>query len=170
MCPPSKILHASLLAIGAFAIACAPSRPSTAPTTTAAMAAATTTSADVDRPARDADVAPMTRPQDAVDYTALAEADGKEVVRALEGDLLTCYRRSVADNPHAHASLVLDIVVDADGSVKKVDVSGGAPLGERAVQCISARVYRARFAPVHGGGTLRYHVPLTLETDPPDVK
>jgi hypothetical protein len=33
-------------------------------------------------------------------------------------------------------------------------------LGDFGLQCITRRVERATFAPVHGGGTLRAEVPL----------
>jgi hypothetical protein len=89
------------------------------------------------------------------------EAENADAVFAsMHGDLLSCYKGRVAQYPKAHASLVVDVVVAPDGSVRTVETTGGALLGDRAMRCITQRIQRGSFAPVRGGGTLHIQIPL----------
>ncbi len=96
------------------------------------------------------------------DYHAAAVADADRVMASMRDDLLACYEKRLATNPQARAFVMLDIVLQADGRVRRVDATGGGMLGDAALTCMTSRVTRASFAPVHGGGTLRLQVPLTL--------
>jgi hypothetical protein len=79
---------------------------------------------------------------------------------AMQPDLLACYRAEWRHSPRAHASLTIDVLVDEDGSVRRVWTTGGAMLGDVGLACITRRVKRATFAPVWGGGTLQLSVPV----------
>ena len=92
-------------------------------------------------------------------------ADG--VFASMHGDLLACYRARVAELRDAHAYLMVDLVVAADGSVRKVETTGGALFGDRTMQCITRRIQRASFAPVRGGGTLHIQIPLNFTQQGP---
>jgi hypothetical protein len=54
------------------------------------------------------------------------------------------------------------IVVGPDGSVRRVETTGGAILGETTMKCIVERIQRATFDPPHGGGTLTIEAPFSL--------
>jgi hypothetical protein len=41
-------------------------------------------------------------------------------------------------------------------------------LGDAGLRCITRRIERAKFAPVHGGGTLRAEIPLLFRRLGPD--
>jgi hypothetical protein len=89
------------------------------------------------------------------------EAENADAVFAsMHDDLLSCYKARVAQYPKAHASLVVDVVVAPDGSVRTVETTGGALFGDRTVRCITQRIQRGAFAPVRGGGTLHIQIPL----------
>lgn len=96
------------------------------------------------------------------DHHAAAVADARAVIASMHEDLVACYKKGLATRPRAHGSPTFDIVIEQDGSVRKIETTGGAPLGEATMKCMATRMTRARFAPVHGGGTLRIHVPLIL--------
>jgi hypothetical protein len=91
------------------------------------------------------------------------EAENADAAFAsMHGDLLACYRARVAESPKAHASLVVDLVIAPDGSVRTVETTGGALFGDRTMRCITSRIRRAAFAPVRGGGTLHIQIPLAF--------
>lgn len=101
---------------------------------------------------------------DGVDYHAAAVTDANRVIGAMHDDLLACYRKRLATNPRAHASTTFDVILEPDGTVRRVETTGGAMLGDRALRCMTDRIQRGVFAPVFGGGTQRVHVPLTFRT------
>jgi hypothetical protein len=102
------------------------------------------------------------------DYHTADVANADEVFASIRGDLLACYKARVIESPNAHAFLVVDIVVAPDGSVRDVETTGGALLGNRTMRCITQRIQRAAFAPVRGGGTLHVQVPLSFTRGPAD--
>jgi hypothetical protein len=102
------------------------------------------------------------------DHHAAAVKNADEVFAAMHGDLLACYRARLAEVPWAHASIVAQIVVNEDGSVRRVETTGGAMFGERTMRCITGRIERATFVPVVGGGTRRIEMPLLFRTRPGD--
>ena len=87
---------------------------------------------------------------------------------AMRDDLLACYAARVRQKPEAHAFLGIDLVLEPTGAVRSVETTGGALLGDKAMKCIVERVKKAKFAPVHGGGTLQIHVPFTFRRVGPD--
>jgi hypothetical protein len=101
---------------------------------------------------------------DGVDHHAAVVAEADRVVGAMHDDLLACYKKRLVTHPRAHASLTFDIVLEPDGTVRKVETTGGAMLGDKAMRCMTERLARGGFAPVRGGGTLRVHVPMTFRT------
>jgi hypothetical protein len=96
------------------------------------------------------------------DYTQEETEDAGRVLDAMRPDLLQCYARRVRAYPQAHGFITVDVVIGPDGSVRAVETTGGAVLGETTMGCIVKRIERARFAPPHGGGTLRVRVPFSL--------
>jgi hypothetical protein len=110
-----------------------------------------------------------TSPQEsAEDYTTQAVETANVTLNAMHDDLLACYVARVKAYPKAHAFLTIDIVVAPDGHAQKVEVKGGALLGDGAMACIVNRVERGAFAAPPGGGTMRLEVPLTLRRMAPD--
>ncbi len=107
-------------------------------------------------------------PASTPDHHAAAVSNADEVFAKMHDDLLGCYAARVRQKPEAHAFITLDVLVEPDGSVRKVDTTGGAHLGDKAWKCIVDRVKRARFAPVRGGGTMQIHVPFTFRKVGPD--
>lgn len=101
---------------------------------------------------------------DGIDHHAAAVADADRVVAAMHDDLLLCYRARLRTHPRAHASLTFDVVLEPDGRVRRIETTGGAMLGDATLKCMTDRLEKGAFAPVHGGGTLRIHVPITLRT------
>lgn len=97
-----------------------------------------------------------------LDYHDADVANADAVFASMHDDLLACYKARVDEHPNAHAFLVIDVLVAPDGSVRNVDTSGGALLGEKTMRCITDRVGRAMFDPVRGGGTLHVQVPLAF--------
>jgi len=104
------------------------------------------------------------KPEYHVDEAQNADA----VFSTMHDDLLACYRARVAVSREAHATLAVDVLVAPDGSVRTVDATGGAALGDRTLRCIKSRIQRATFAPVRGGGTLRVKIPLTFALRDPN--
>lgn len=102
------------------------------------------------------------------DYHAEAVANVDEVFASMQGDLVACYKNALRRDPDARAFVQLDIVLGPDGSVWSVFATGGGRLGDAGMRCLTKRVERAHFAPVHGGGTLRVEVPLTFRRLGPD--
>lgn len=102
------------------------------------------------------------------DYHAADVANADAVFASMHDDLLACYQARIKERPNAHGFLVVDVIVAPDGKVGKVDTTGGALLGERAMKCIVDRVERATFDPVRGGGTLHVQVPLAFTRAPAD--
>jgi hypothetical protein len=100
------------------------------------------------------------------EHHAAAVANVDAVVASMHDDLLACYRARVATYPSAHASVTLSVLINPDGSVRSVTSTGGAMLGDAGLRCITRRVERAVFAPVHGGGTLRTEIPLLFRRLP----
>ena len=109
---------------------------------------------------------PPTRARDS-DTTQAVEA-ANVTLNAMHADLLACYTARVKVYPKAHAFLTVDIVVGPDGHVQRVEMKGGALLGDGATACIVNRIERGAFAPPAGGGTMRIEVPLTLRRVAPD--
>lgn len=101
-----------------------------------------------------------------LDYHDADVANADAVFASMHDDLLACYRARVGERPNAHAFLVIDVLVAPDGSVRNVDTSGGALLGDKTMRCITDRVGRATFDPVRGGGTLHVQVPLAFTRTP----
>ena len=101
---------------------------------------------------------------DGADHHAVAVADADRVIAAMHDDLLACYKQRLVTHPRAHATLTFDIVLEPEGKVRRIETTGGAMLGEKALRCMTDRLERGTFAPVHGGGTLRVHVPMTFRT------
>jgi len=95
-----------------------------------------------------------------LEYHVDEAENADSVFASMHGDLLACYKARVAERPNAHASLVVDLVVAPDGSVRTVDTTGGAIFGDRTMRCIASRIQRASFAPVRGGGTIHIQIPL----------
>ena len=102
------------------------------------------------------------------DYHDADVANADNVFASMHGDLLACYKARIGERPNAHAYLVVDMVVAPDGSVRSVETTGGALLGDRAMRCITQRIQRATFEPVRGGGTLHVQVPLAFTRAPVD--
>jgi hypothetical protein len=102
------------------------------------------------------------------DYNRAAVEDANRKVAEMHDDLLACYTKRLATKPSAHGFITVDIVVEADGHVRTVETTGGALLGEGAMACIVNRIKGATFAPVHGGGTQRIHIPFALRRVGPD--
>ena len=102
------------------------------------------------------------RPADGPDHHALATRNANEVLEAMQPDLLACYAKRVAVSPKAHAFLTVDVIIGPDGAVRHVETTGGALLGSATLGCLERRIRQATFAPPHGGGTLRIHVPFAL--------
>ena len=102
------------------------------------------------------------RPAELPDLHANALADANRVLANMNDDLLACYKMRVKQNPAAHAFLTTDILVGADGRVVRVDTTGGALLGDKAMACIVHRIEQAKFAPPYGGGTRHITVPFNL--------
>jgi hypothetical protein len=155
---------------GALSAACASAAPPPAGT-------ATTTAASVE-PGQEASMAPcvlecgnVTAVAGAVvipDHHAEAVANADAVFAAMHDDLVACYRPGAARDPHAHAFITVDVVLNPDGTVRSVATTGGAMLGDPGLACISRRVKRATFAPVWGGGTLHLSVPMSFKRLGPD--
>lgn len=102
------------------------------------------------------------RPADGPDYHALATENANTVLKAMHPDLLACYAKRVAASPNAHAFLTFDVVIGPDGTVRDVQSTGGALLGQATMSCLENRIRRGVFAAPHGGGTLHVHVPFSL--------
>jgi len=148
-------------------VACA-SKPAPQPevaTTTGAVtapAASTPATNDCEIVCSDVEVVAETPRVEQSDYHAAAVTDARGVIASIHDDLMTCYRQRLATHPRAHGSPTFDIVIDENGTVRKIDTTGGGPLGDATMKCMTSRMMRAHFAPVRGGGTLRIHVPLLL--------
>jgi hypothetical protein len=110
----------------------------------------------------------LTHPVESPDYNAQSAANANQVLEAMHGDLLACYKKRVAVNPNAHGFITVDILVEANGKVERVETTGGAVLGEGTMTCIVDRIKRASFDPVHGGGTQHIRVPFSLRRVTPD--
>lgn len=104
---------------------------------------------------------------DAETYTIKETENANDVMAAMHDDLLACYKARVRVVPTAHGTLTLDILIGADGKVRKIDTTGGDTLGT-AKDCIVKRVQNGAFDPPHGGGTLKIQVPVTLRLQNPD--
>lgn len=145
-------------------LACAngppPPRVATTTTTSAAVEPPSLEPASVACEGECGDVHVVAEP----DYHAAAVADADRVIASMHDDLLACYRQRLLTNARAHAFVTLDVLVEESGRVRSVETSGGAMLGEATLKCLRSRVARASFAPVHGGGTLHFQIPLTLRT------
>ncbi len=96
------------------------------------------------------------------DHHAAAVGNVDAVFASMHDDLLACYRARLARVPSTQAFVQLSLVLEPDGRVRSVDATGGGMLGPSGLRCLTRRVERAVFAPVHGGGTLRVEVPLTF--------
>lgn len=103
-------------------------------------------------------------PSPGPDHHGAAVENVDAVFAAMHDDLLACYRAQIVKTPSARAFVLLDLVLNADGSVRKVESSGGGMLGDAGLRCLTRRVERATFAPVHGGGTLHVQVPLVFRS------
>lgn len=110
----------------------------------------------------------VSRVADTPDYSAQATANANQVLGDMHGDLLACYKSRVAANPDAHAFLTIDVLIGPDGHVQLVETTGGALLGPVTMSCLTKRIQQGVFAPPHGGGTLRIHVPFSLRRTAPD--
>lgn len=104
----------------------------------------------------------LPRTHDGPDHTARATENAAQVLEAMHGDLLACYRRRIDVYPQAHAFITVEIVVDSGGRVRTVDTTGGANLGEATMACIVHRIRRATFERPHGGGTLTIVAPFSF--------
>lgn len=146
----------------ALVAACASShpRPAAVMTTTAALTGPPADDCEI--VCSNVDVTPETPRVEEPDRHAAAVADARTVIGSMHDDLVSCYKKGLATRPRAHGSPTFDIVIEPDGAVRKIETTGGAPLGDVTMKCMTTRMMRARFAPVHGGGTLRIHVPLIL--------
>lgn len=102
------------------------------------------------------------RADDDPDYHAKATEDANRVLERVRPELLACYKARVAVQPNAHGFITVDVIVGPDGHVLKVETTGGAILGPQTLSCITERLKGSTFAPPHGGGTLRIHVPFSL--------
>jgi hypothetical protein len=165
-------MKTSILAGCTLFLACASgpppklAEPSTQNTLTSAEVAPAESSVQCDLVCQGAELADHTAISP--DYTARAVADANRVFDAMHDDLLACYRTRLSANPGAHAFITVDVVIAPDGRVRGVETTGGANLGEATMHCIVRRVQRAHFEPVHGGGTLRFHVPFAFRRVGPD--
>lgn len=102
------------------------------------------------------------------DYHAADVVNADQVFASMHDDLLACYKARIGERPNAHAYLVVDLVLAPDGSVRSIETTGGALMGDRAMRCITQRIQRATFEPVLGGGTLHVQVPLAFTRAPVD--
>jgi hypothetical protein len=102
------------------------------------------------------------------DHNRAAVDNANEVIRGMHDDLLACYTKRLASRPTAHGFITVDIVLEAGGHVQDVETTGGALLGDGAMTCIVDRIKGGTFAPVHGGGTQRIHIPFSLRRVGPD--
>jgi hypothetical protein len=110
----------------------------------------------------------LRHPAESPDYNAQAVANANEVLEAIHPDLLACYKKRVAVNPKAHGFITVDITIEPDGHVRRVETTGGAVLGEGTMDCLVDRIKRATFEPVHGGGTQHIRVPFSLRRVAPN--
>ncbi len=173
-------LAVALCALALTAVACKEAPPPAAPSPTTSSAPTSSAPAgdapekcDLVCGAAQVTAGPTTTtagpaPSSTPDHHATAVANADEVFARMHDDLLACYSARVRQKPEAHAFLGIDVVLDPDGSVRSVDATGGALLGDKAMKCIVDRVKKGKFAPVHGGGTLRIHVPFTFRRVGPD--
>ncbi len=100
------------------------------------------------------------RPKVYPDYYAAAVKNAGDVFRSMRPDFRECYKEKLAANPEAHASIVFNVLIGPMGAVRSVEMTGGALLGDDGRECLAARVRKATFTPVHGGGTLRIKLPM----------
>ena len=96
-------------------------------------------------------------------YTQREIDNATDVLSAMTGDLLACYKQRLRANPKAHGYITVDITVGSDGRVRKVDTTGGAILGDQTMACIVRRIQQGVFEPPHGGGNIHVQVPFSLE-------
>jgi hypothetical protein len=158
-----RTVLAALFAGGGLAVTACQSAPPTPPP--AAAPVATTTGAEAplcDLHCEGAEVTPMPQRPQQPDHHAAAVANANQVLSAMHGDLLACYKDRVKVVPAAHAFMTIDVVINPDGTVRAVETTGGALLGDASIKCIVDRVKKATFAPVKDGGTLRIHAPFSL--------
>jgi hypothetical protein len=160
----TALVFLPLLASGLLVACGSTPAPKTA-TTTAAEAPPPATSpapepATCDLVCEGAQVVPRTA--ETPDFNQAAVEDANHVIGGMHDELLACYTKRLASRPTAHGFITVDIVVEADGHVRQVETTGGALLGEQAMACIVNHIKGATFAPVHGGGTQRIHIPFSL--------
>jgi hypothetical protein len=165
----------SLLFFGAALVAGCAATTSPRPPVATASSATSTTNGEVaaPEPVVECDLVCeraqiLSHPAESPDYNAQAVANANQVLEAIHGDLLACYKKRVAVNPKAHGFITVDIILEPDGHVGRVETTGGAVLGEGTMNCIVNRIKRASFEAVHGGGTQRIHVPFSLRRVAPD--
>jgi outer membrane biosynthesis protein TonB len=156
----------------ALLAACSSTPPAKAPVPAADPPAVTTTAAEAEAPptcdlvCEGAQV--IAKGAQTPDYNQAAVEDANRKITEMHDDLLACYTKRLASKPTAHGFITVDIIVEADGHVRNVETTGGALLGEGAMACIVTRIKAATFAPVHGGGTQRIHIPFALRRVGPD--
>jgi hypothetical protein len=114
--------------------------------------------------------APQMLPRAALEpnYTLEETNNANRVLDAMKDDLIACYKKRLRVNPNAHGFITVDILVGPDGSVRKVETTGGAVLGDETMQCLVHRVEKATFQKPHGGGTLHIRVPFSLRKIGPE--
>lgn len=105
---------------------------------------------------------PKPAPPPAPDYHARAVKNANAVVRSLSKPILGCYKKRLDKAPNAHGNIVVNVLIAPDGTVRTIETTGGALLGDAAVRCIEDVVKQATFEKPHGGGTLRVKVPLAF--------
>jgi len=174
----TSTLAVALAVLAVVACKEAPPASSPTPTTTASASAATTGEPAPEKcelvcGAAQVTAGPTTTtagpaPSSTPDHHAAAVSNADDVFAAMRDDLLACYAARVRQKPEAHAFLGIDLVLEPTGAVRSVETTGGALLGDKAMKCIVERVKKAKFAPVHGGGTLQIHVPFTFRRVGPD--
>ncbi len=117
--------------VGLVACGGSPSRAVTAPAANATLSSATLP-AQPESPAR-----PRSTPRDA-----------ERVVAEMRPGLRRCWERGLdAENPAMQGELTMRVLVRADGSVERADVTSRRGLSPRVASCIQRRVEAARFHP-----------------------
>jgi hypothetical protein len=102
------------------------------------------------------------------DYTQREVDNANSVLATMTDDLLSCYKKRLRTDPHAHGFITVDILIGSDGHVGNVVTTGGAILGDATMACIVHRIERGVFEPPHGGGNIHVQVPFSLRVTTPD--
>jgi hypothetical protein len=89
------------------------------------------------------------------DFNGLSKEEIDRVVKARAGVFRACYQKELNRSPGIGGKLIINFVIDGEGTVKSARTNGGSLKNDGVESCVKSNIMRLKF-PAKGGAIVNY--------------